>query len=282
MLGDETLDDGGEVQARVVEGHGLGAGGLVAVGGRLVGRLFGLIGGLFPRRLLDIRRGGRQPRLAAWAAAAPQNPRSNRARIIMTLFYIDLAQTAKICARVWIRQTLTCSAPSIISLRGWPASSMSRSTTCLKTGLKLSAGQAAIFVAWMTVPFVIKPLFGPLTDLVRLPGGRRRPHLLLGAVLGVACWLALALLPDYRYGALLALLALVNVSVVFCDVVCEGVMVEMGKARGKTGTYQAVHIGTLYAPPAITGVGEAGWRRMLRFGRRDRGRRRPRRSRPRP
>lgn len=128
----------------------------------------------------------------------------------------------------------------------------------LKDGLKLSASQAAIFVAWMTAPFVIKPLFGPLTDLVRLPGGMRRPHLLLGAALGVACWLALAFLPDYRYGALLGLLALVNVSVVFCDVVCEGVMVEMGKARGKTGAYQAVHIGTLYATLVLTGVG-GGW-----------------------
>ena len=53
----------------------------------------------------------------------------------------------------------------------------------LKDGLKLSAGQAAVFVAWMTAPFVIKPLFGLLTDLVRLPGGLRRPHLVLGALL---------------------------------------------------------------------------------------------------
>ena len=128
----------------------------------------------------------------------------------------------------------------------------------LKDGLKLSAGEAAVFVAWMTAPFLIKPLFGLLTDLVPLPGGLRRPHLVLGAALGMTSWLALALLPNYRYGPLLALLTLVNFSTVFCDVVCDGVMVEMGQAGGKTGTYQAVQIGTLYATLVLTGAG-GGW-----------------------
>ena len=128
----------------------------------------------------------------------------------------------------------------------------------LKDGLGLSAGRAAAFVACMTAPFVFKPLFGPLTDLVRLPGGMRRPHLVLGAALGACSWIALAALPSYRYGPLLALLVLANVSVVFCDVVCEGVLVEMGKAAGKTGTYQAMHIGTLYATLVLTGLG-GGW-----------------------
>ena len=128
----------------------------------------------------------------------------------------------------------------------------------LKDGLKLDAGQAAVFVAWMTAPFLLKPLFGLLTDLLPLPGGLRRPHLVLGAAMGTACWLVLALRPGCRYGPLLALLTLVNFSVVFCDVVCDGVMVEVGKAGGKTGTYQAVQIGTLYATLVLTGLG-GGW-----------------------
>ena len=128
----------------------------------------------------------------------------------------------------------------------------------LKDGLHMGAGETAVFVAWMTVPFVIKPLFGLVTDLVPLAGRLRRPHLVLGAVLGTASWLALAFLPHYRYAPLLALCTLVNVSVAFCDVVGDAVMVEMGKAGGKTGTYQAVQIGTLYATLVLTGVG-SGW-----------------------
>lgn len=128
----------------------------------------------------------------------------------------------------------------------------------LKDGLKLSAGETAAFVAWMTAPFLLKPLFGLLTDLVRLPGGLRRPHLVLGALLGSVCWLVLAAHPTHRYAPLLLLLTMVNFSVVFCDVVCDGVMVQAGKAAGKTGTYQAVQIGTLYATLVLTGLG-GGW-----------------------
>ncbi|MDD5656287.1 MAG: MFS transporter [Elusimicrobia bacterium] len=124
----------------------------------------------------------------------------------------------------------------------------------LKDGLKLSAGQTAVFVAWMTAPFLIKPLFGLLADL--LP--RRRARLAAGAAVGAAGWLALAAAPVPGYGLLLALLILVNCSVAFCDVTCDGVMVEKGKLAGKTGTYQAVQIGTLYATLLLTGVG-GGW-----------------------
>ena len=110
----------------------------------------------------------------------------------------------------------------------------------------------------MTAPFLLKPLFGLLADLVRLPGGLRRPHLVLGALLGSVCWLILAAHPTHRYAPLLLLLTMVNFSVVFCDVVCDGVMVQAGKAAGKTGTYQAVQIGTLYATLVLTGLG-GGW-----------------------
>ncbi len=128
----------------------------------------------------------------------------------------------------------------------------------LKDGLHLGPGETAVFVAWMTIPFLIKPLFGLLTDLVPLAGRLRRPHLILGAALGTASWLALALFPHYRYAPLLALCTLVNFSTALCDVVGDAVMVETGKAGGKTGTYQAVQIGTLYATLVLTGVG-GGW-----------------------
>lgn len=128
----------------------------------------------------------------------------------------------------------------------------------LKDTLKLSAAQSAGFWAWITAPFLIKPLFGILTDLVPILGRLRRPHLLAGAALGTAGWLALAGLPRPSYGVLVALFVLVNVAVVFTDVVCDGVMVERGKASGKTGFFQAVQIGTLYATLVATGLG-GGW-----------------------
>ena len=128
----------------------------------------------------------------------------------------------------------------------------------LKDSLHLGPAQSAAFVAWMTLPLTIKPLFGVLTDFLPWAGARRRPHLIAVSLLTSAGWLLLAGLKTAQYGAALALLVLVNVGFVLSDVVCDGVMVERGKEQGKTGLYQAVSIGTLYATLIVTGFG-GGW-----------------------
>ncbi|MEK7233148.1 MAG: MFS transporter, partial [Elusimicrobiota bacterium] len=122
----------------------------------------------------------------------------------------------------------------------------------------LGPAQAAAFVAWMTLPLTIKPLFGLLTDFLPWTGKRRRPHLIAVSLIASFGWLMLAGLKSPRYGAALLLLILVNVGFVLSDVVCDGVMVERGKERGTTGLFQAVQIGTLYATLVVTGFG-GGW-----------------------
>jgi predicted MFS family arabinose efflux permease len=128
----------------------------------------------------------------------------------------------------------------------------------LKDALNLGPGESAMFVAWMTLPLTIKPLFGLLTDFLPWAGKRRGPHLVAVSLLTSLGWLLLAGLKHPNYNAALALLILVNVGFVMSDVVCDAVMVERGKERGKTGLYQAVSIGTLYATLIVTGLG-GGW-----------------------
>jgi len=128
----------------------------------------------------------------------------------------------------------------------------------LKDALGLGPAQAAMFVAWMTLPLTIKPLFGLLTDFLPWAGKRRAPHLVIVSLLTSLGWLLLAGLKSPNYVAALGLLILVNVGFVLSDVVCDAVMVERGKERGKTGVYQAVSIGTLYATLIVTGFG-GGW-----------------------
>ncbi len=128
----------------------------------------------------------------------------------------------------------------------------------LKDALKLGPAQSAAFVAWMTLPLTIKPLFGVLTDFLPWAGSRRRPHLVAVSLLTSLGWLLLAGLKGANYLAALLLLILVNVGFVLSDVVCDAVMVERGKERGLTGAYQAVSIGTLYATLVVTGLG-GGW-----------------------
>lgn len=128
----------------------------------------------------------------------------------------------------------------------------------LKDGLRLGPGEAAAFISWMTLPLTVKPLFGLLSDLLPWAGRRRRPHLVAAALGTAACWLALAALGRPGYGAALALLVLVNFGTVLGDVVCDGVMVERGRALGRTAAYQAVQLGVLYLTLVVTGLG-GGW-----------------------
>lgn len=128
----------------------------------------------------------------------------------------------------------------------------------LKDALRLGPAQSAVFVAWMTLPLTVKPLFGLLTDFLPWSGARRRPHLVAVSLLTSVGWLLLGGLKSPDYGAALALLVLVNVGFVLSDVVCDAVMVERGKESGKTGLYQAVSLGTLYATLVVTGLG-GGW-----------------------
>ncbi len=128
----------------------------------------------------------------------------------------------------------------------------------LKDVLHLGPGQAAAFIAWMTLPLTIKPLFGLLTDFLPWGGRRRAPHMMAVSLIIALGWAFLALTKEYRYLHTLALLTLVNVGFVLSDIICDGVMVERGLSKGKTGPYQAVQIGTLYATLILTGLG-GGW-----------------------
>jgi predicted MFS family arabinose efflux permease len=128
----------------------------------------------------------------------------------------------------------------------------------LKDHFGLSAGQTSVFIAWMTLPFLIKPLLGFPTDLIPIRGRRRLPHILLASLMATGAWIFLAFRHQYTYGLLLLMLFLANIGIASSDVVCDAVMVERGKPLGLTGRYQAVQIGTLYLSLVATGLG-GGW-----------------------
>jgi MFS family permease len=128
----------------------------------------------------------------------------------------------------------------------------------LKDSLGLDAARSAAFIWWMTLPMLLKPLFGLLSDLLPVGGRRRRPHMALSCLAWGGSLAALAAWRRPGYGALLALLIVVNIGLVLGDVVCDAVMVEQGQRDGKTGPYQAVQIGILYATIVVTGLG-GGW-----------------------
>lgn len=124
-----------------------------------------------------------------------------------------------------------------------------------KDVLGLGVRESGFFAAAMTLPFLFKPVLGAVSDAFPLGGRRRVPYLLLATLATALGWTALAFTPRYTVFNCVLLLIVVHVGISFVDVLCDGVMVERGKAMKKTGVYQSVQIGTLYLMLVVSGVG---------------------------
>lgn len=116
-----------------------------------------------------------------------------------------------------------------------------------------NAAAIASFSALLTLPWMVKPLYGLLTDFVPLFGYRRRSYLLLATGSTTAGLLALFALFTHdisRQGLLFALLV-PAVGIAVTDVVIDAVMVEQGQRYGMTGRFQSVQWAAVYAAPIL-------------------------------
>jgi len=125
----------------------------------------------------------------------------------------------------------------------------------LKDEMKLSAAETATFLALTGLAWNVKPLYGLVSDLVPLAGYRRRSYLLVTTAMAALGWLALGLLPGYPYGPTLLLLGLTGLGLAFTDVLCDAVMVQEGKARGLTRTFQSIQWAAIYGASLVAGIG---------------------------
>jgi len=159
----------------------------------------------------------------------------------------------------------------------------------------LSAGQAADFFLITLIPWVIKPVYGLLSDFVPLFGRRRQSYFLITSTLAGVAGLALAWggwivdgqittftlpLGEFRVsvpwteigGKPLALVlggpvsftlvegvwlfTLMALGLAFTDVLTDAMMVENGRPRGLTGAFQSVQWACITL--ASVAVGELG------------------------
>ena len=159
----------------------------------------------------------------------------------------------------------------------------------------LSAGQAADFFLIALIPWVIKPVYGLLSDFVPLFGRRRQSYFLLTSALAGVAGLALAWgdwivggqitpftlpLPELRVtvpwteiggkplefvlGGPLTftlvegvwLFTLMGLGLAFTDVLTDALMVENGRPRGLTGAFQSVQWACITLSSVV--VGELG------------------------
>ncbi|XP_024356687.1 folate-biopterin transporter 1, chloroplastic isoform X2 [Physcomitrium patens] len=111
----------------------------------------------------------------------------------------------------------------------------------LKDDLHLDPAETAFLTGFSALPWLIKPLYGFISDGVPLFGYRRRSYLVLCGLLGALCWGSLAVVVDNKYAAMTAIL-LSSLSVAFSDVVVDSMVVEKarGESQGAAGSLQSL------------------------------------------
>jgi predicted MFS family arabinose efflux permease len=136
----------------------------------------------------------------------------------------------------------------------------------------LSAGQVADFFLITIIPWLIKPVYGLLSDFVPLFGRRRQSYFLLSCSVAAAAGLLLAWgdpisrgdvqtldifgVGQFTLVAGVALFTVMALGLAFTDVLTDAMMVETGRPRGLTGAFQAVQWACITM--ATVAVGELG------------------------
>src|SRR3990172_8587674 len=129
----------------------------------------------------------------------------------------------------------------------------------------LSAAQVATFFAISTAPWLIKPLYGLLSDFVPFFRYRRKSYFLLTSALASASGMALGLVVPHTYWWLAVLFTCMGLGLAFTDVLTDALMVENGRPLRLTGAFQAVQWASIYVAAMLVGVigGAAAERRNL-------------------
>ncbi|KAL5782640.1 hypothetical protein ACOSP7_007669 [Xanthoceras sorbifolium] len=111
----------------------------------------------------------------------------------------------------------------------------------LKDDLRLDPAETAVISGFSALPWLIKPLYGFISDSVPLFGYRRRSYLVLSGLLGAFSWTLMATFVDSKYSAAFSIL-LGSLSVAFSDVVVDSMVVERarGESQSVSGSLQSL------------------------------------------
>ncbi|MFH0985230.1 MAG: MFS transporter [Candidatus Omnitrophota bacterium] len=153
----------------------------------------------------------------------------------------------------WLPLAVVFAAVYFFSMNGLGALPGLAINFLLKDKAGLTPSQLAYFQAVTLIAWVIKPLWGMISDLFPIFGSRRKSYLLLTSLFAMACWLVLAFLPDPAVASsLLMLLTLIYMAYAFQDVVSDGLMVETGQSLDMTGQFQSIQWTAVYIAMIIT------------------------------
>lgn len=121
----------------------------------------------------------------------------------------------------------------------------------LKDDLGLSPAETSALLGIVALPWMIKPLFGFISDGLPIFGYRRRPYLILSGLLGTLSWVLLATVVTRPWQAIAAI-SLGSLSVAFSDVIADSLVVERARKESQSdaGSLQSI----TWAASAIGGL----------------------------
>jgi folate/biopterin transporter len=111
----------------------------------------------------------------------------------------------------------------------------------LKDELGLSPASVSALLGVAALPWMVKPLFGFISDGLPIFGYRRRPYLILSGFLGATAWVCLATIVHTAWAATLAI-ALSSLSIAVSDVIVDSLVVERAREEsvGVAGSLQSL------------------------------------------
>lgn len=123
-----------------------------------------------------------------------------------------------------------------------------------KDDLQVEPAQVAFLMGLAGIPWVVKPLYGFLSDSIPLFGYRRRSYLILCGMLGTLSWLALSTWVESTSGAV-AMMLVGAFSTACSDVVVDSIVVERARNEPQTtaGSLQSL----CWASAAVGGIASA-------------------------
>jgi len=126
----------------------------------------------------------------------------------------------------------------------------------LRNRLGLTIPEVALVVGLSSLPWVIKPLYGWVSDFYPISGYRRRPYILIGSVIASLGWVLTASIADSFWMVIFAQI-LAGLGIAGIDSFVDGFAVEKSTKKTK-GKIQSVCWGARSIGAAATGL-TGGW-----------------------
>ncbi len=111
----------------------------------------------------------------------------------------------------------------------------------LKDELGLSPAEVAAMMGVVSLPWVIKPVFGFLSDSLPIFGYRRRSYLIISSILGCGAWAAMGTVVHSALAATVTI-TLCSLAIAVSDVIVDSIVVERirDESQADTGSLQAL------------------------------------------